>query len=160
MRNEKKAKEAYALIVEEVSVVYVKPYCDWIKPDFVIVVLFKQGPAVIDTKKVIYFLSLFPSIGTDTQTHSHTYTQEICSGTCTCSSIQTAKCTTILMIEELREKEDESDKQATFAKGLLLMNAVLEKAKKCLEEGGILTIPFFRSTGWKESSTQSSLDES
>ena len=40
-------------MVEEASNVYAKSYCDWIKGDFVIAVLFKQGPVSIDTKKVI-----------------------------------------------------------------------------------------------------------
>ena len=53
MKREKNAKKVYASIVEEAIAVFAKPYCDWKKPDFIIAVLFKQGPVSIDTKKVI-----------------------------------------------------------------------------------------------------------
>ena len=56
----------------------------------------------------------------------------------------TVKVTTASMIAELKEKEETSDKQATFDEELLKMNAVLKKAKKCIEEGGNLTIPFLK----------------
>ena len=56
----------------------------------------------------------------------------------------TVKVTTASMIAELKEKEETSDKQATFDEELLKMNAVLKKAKKCVEEGGNLTIPFLK----------------
>ena len=69
----KPSKEAYPLIVEEASNVYAKSYCDWNKGDFVIAVLFKQGPVVVDTKKVIVSLFLFPSIHTHTHTHTLTH---------------------------------------------------------------------------------------
>ena len=48
------------------------------------------------------------------------------------------------MIVELQKKKEESDKQATFYKELSSMNAVLKEAKKSLEEGGNLTIPFLK----------------
>ena len=50
--------------------------------------------------------------------------------------------TTASIIADLKEKEEKSDKQAAFYEELLSMDAVLKKAKKKLEEGGALTIPF------------------
>ena len=46
------------------------------------------------------------------------------------------------MIADLKEKEEESDKQAAFEKELSKM--WLKEAKKSLEEGGNLTIPFLK----------------
>lgn len=48
------------------------------------------------------------------------------------------------MISDLKKKEEKTDKQATFYKELSSMDAVLEKAKKSLEEEGRLTIPFLK----------------
>ena len=46
------------------------------------------------------------------------------------------------MIADLKKKKEESDKQAAFEKELSSM--WLKKAKKELEEGGTLTIPFLK----------------
>ena len=48
--------------------------------------------------------------------------------------------TTASIIADLKKKKEESDKQAVFEKELSKM--WLKKAKKKLEEGGALTIPF------------------
>ena len=56
----------------------------------------------------------------------------------------TVNVTTGSMIVDLKEKEEKSDKQATFDEELSKMGAVLKKAKKCIEEGGNLTIPFLK----------------
>ena len=48
------------------------------------------------------------------------------------------------MIADLKKEKEESEEQDTFEQELLNMDAVLKKAKKCVEEGGNLTIPFLK----------------
>ena len=48
------------------------------------------------------------------------------------------------MIADLKEEKEKSEEQDTFEQELLNMDAVLKKAKKCVEEGGNLTIPFLK----------------
>ena len=48
------------------------------------------------------------------------------------------------LIADLKKEKENSEKQDTFEQELLKMDAVLKKAKKCVEEGGNLTIPFLK----------------
>ena len=52
--------------------------------------------------------------------------------------------TTASIIADLKKEEEKSDTQAAFEEELSKMDAVLKKAKKCVEEGGNLTIPFLK----------------
>ena len=52
--------------------------------------------------------------------------------------------TTGSIIADFKKKKEESDEQAAFEKELSSMNAVLKTAKKFLEEGKALTIPFLK----------------
>ena len=52
--------------------------------------------------------------------------------------------TTASIIADLKKEEEKSDTQAAFEEELSKMDAVLKNAKKCIEEGGNLTIPFLK----------------
>ena len=52
--------------------------------------------------------------------------------------------TTKSIIADFKKKKEESEKQENFDVELSKMDAVLKKAKICIEEGGNLTIPFLK----------------